>query len=158
MVDIVETIIDNVSDRKANSVYNLSLSGNIIIKFKTAVKVSDISVYGESIPTFTESNLKYTSRITIDAKKNNTVGVIIKDYVYFKKTFDNSINKDGWKVVDITENKNWLNDSLRPLENRIYDRKSGRYGLHYLWKHKPIVSNRINPSSSNIIDCYIITL
>jgi hypothetical protein len=149
--------VDGVSDGKSQSVFNLTLSGNIVVKFKDAVKVSDISVYGESIPTFIESNLKYTSRITIDAKKNNNVKCIIKDYVYFKKVYSTVNNSYVWTVVDISENKNWLNDSLRPLADRNYDRKSGRSGLNYLWKHKPISSNRINPSSSNIIDCYIIT-
>jgi hypothetical protein len=39
----------------------------------------------------------------------------------------------------------------------LYKRCPGRSNINYVWQHSPTVDNRINPSSSNIIDCFVIT-
>lgn len=84
------------------------------------------------------------------------INIFIKDYVYFyRPTID-----DIFEIVTTDNHKiGWYHEYLNKvsLENALYKRCSGRSNINYIWQHSPTVDNRINPSSSNIIDCFVIT-
>ncbi|AVH85290.1 hypothetical protein RsoM2USA_362 [Ralstonia phage RsoM2USA] len=75
------------------------------------------------------------------------------DYVYFKVNGDytHTIVDPIPSVVSRFSGKNLeSNDGL-------YSRRLGRYGLDFLWTHYAPYTNLIDPSTSNIIDIFVIT-
>jgi hypothetical protein len=91
--------------------------------------------------------------ITVSSYGLNTkLTITIKDYVYFERASRNH----PFVVTDQEVKRQWYTE--HQANNHVrYDRKSGRINLSYLWKHVSMGSNRINPSTSNIIDTFIIT-
>jgi hypothetical protein len=87
---------------------------------------------------------------------SSAIDVIIRDYVYFyRPTID-----DAFEIVTEDIHKiGWYHEYLTSVtsDKSLYKRYSGRSNLNYVWQHTPTSDNRINPSTSNIIDCFVIT-
>lgn len=102
------------------------------------------------------NKLQYTNKITIiDNGSNNTITVKIKDYVYFYRPDIDT----PYSIIDESKKINWFAEAFALLDpaKALYTRKQGRSGLNFLWQHTPTDNMKINPSCSNIIDCFIIT-
>lgn len=91
--------------------------------------------------------------ITVSSYGLNTkVTITINDYVYFERSSRN----DPFVVTNQEVKRQWYTEYQANNHVR-YARKAGRLNLSYIWKHVSSIGNRINPSTSNIIDTFIIT-
>lgn len=119
------------------------------------VLVMDISLKGDvdNNITYSEQDGILTDTITITSYGTNTkVTAYIKDFVYFTRSSRN----DPFVITEQTAKRQWLSEH-NANNNVFYTRKPGRTNLAYVWKHTSPLANRINPSTSNIIDSFIIT-
>jgi hypothetical protein len=119
------------------------------------VLVMDITLTGDvdNNIVYDEQKSVLTKTITISSYGNNKkVTISIKDYVYFTRS---SIN-DPFVITDQIAKRQWYSEH-QANNNVFYTRKPGRTNLSYVWKHMTPLANRINPSTTNIIDSFIIT-
>lgn len=119
------------------------------------VLTQDIVLTGDvdNAITFTEQGSVVTDTITITSYGANTkVTIQVKDYVYFTR----SSTDDPFVITDQIAKRQWYSENAAG-NNVFYTRKSGRTNLSYVWKHTTPLANRINPSTTNIIDSFIIT-
>lgn len=118
--------------------------------------VKDIEIIGNvnNLITFKEQNQEITDKITItNHDVNDVVTIKIADYVYFSRIDqDNPFYADGSPLAM----RQWVVENANNHHINVI-RKPGRTGLNFLWQHSSQISNRINPSTSNIIDCFVIT-
>lgn len=144
----------NIFNTKKLSLKNILSIYTIIIKFKNGVDTKDIKIIGESLPTILENDLVISDKITIDAKLNTNIKIIIPDFVYFYRS---SLSSD-YEIVD-NKMSEWFEEEKLGLDDayRTIIRKVGRKDLNFIWKHTAPNDYKINPSTSNIIDCFIIT-
>lgn len=114
---------------------------------------SDAAVAAKTI-IWTESANPIANSITItNPGANSIITITIKDFVYlYRATLD-----DAFQPATSNESvKAWLVEDVAGSHTH-YIRKEGRSNLNFLWQHTPTADTRINPSTSNIIDCFIIT-
>ena len=147
--------------RLFNRVFDMPFdSDNIIlptIEMEDNFITSDVTLTGDVDPsykiTWKESTQSISNTITItDAGPNTKIDIHIDEYVYFHR--DNI--EQAFVPTDISAMPTWLLEEK--ANNHIhYDRKMGRRNLNFLWRHEASNDSRINPSSSNFIDCYVIT-
>jgi hypothetical protein len=119
------------------------------------VLVMDIEITGDvdNNIVFDEKSAVVTDTVTISSYGINTKVIVnIKDYVYFTRS---SINHP-FTITDQIAKRQWYSEHAAG-NNVFYTRKPGRTNLSYVWKHTTPLANRINPSTTNIIDSFIIT-
>jgi hypothetical protein len=87
---------------------------------------------------------------------SSEIDIIINDYVYFYRP---SIDDEFTIVKEDKHKIGWYHEHLNntPESKALYKRSIGRSDLNFVWQHSPTASNRINPSTTNIIDCFVIT-
>jgi len=84
-----------------------------------------------------------------------TIRVVIKDYVYLSR---DSIDEKFTPIKTTNTVKlAWVIDQNAPLNQRLYQRWPGRRDLNFAWFHYTPQFNLIDPSTTNIIDIYVIT-
>lgn len=79
------------------------------------------------------------------------------DYVYFKAPDPTDPNAREVPVNVTPEIKNMFGANEMISSNGLYTRKIGRDGLDFLWQHFSPNSNLIDPSTSNLIDMFVLT-
>lgn len=99
-----------------------------------------------------------TTNSIIDRVKNisgNLISISIKEFAYFQKDIiDLDTMEYTWvpkkPILEIIQY--FVNDP-----SNEWKRESGRYPMNFLWMHRTPRFNLIDPSSTNIIDTYIIS-
>jgi len=87
---------------------------------------------------------------------DETIVVSITDYVYFNR----ESSTDPWAPQTVTDSIKtlFLQDAATVEDERRYKRHEGRYPLNFAWFHFTPRLNLVDPSATNIIDMYIITV
>lgn len=91
-----------------------------------------------------------------DFNGNNTVTIVVKDYVYFSTPDANTVPTP---IPPTTDNiQAFINDtaSTNTNDGTTYSRRLGRSALNFFWMHRTRDRHLIDPASTNIIDGFII--
>ena len=164
-----EAIIKNITATKVIATQNkLVLDVSITVlnnDFKTGILTLSQDALLETIvdvdrsyamPIWSDTTGLSDSITVTNLGDSSAIDIIIKDYVYFyRPTID-----DAFSIVTEDNHKiGWYHEYLNNVspDKALYKRCSGRSNINYVWQHSPTSENRINPSSSNIIDCFVIT-
>lgn len=108
-------------------------------------------ISGDGIP---DNSMAFPQFVKVTGIKN---GVDTNDYVYFKSADATSIHS-GVKPIKVTPAiKNKFALGAMTSNDGQYIRKVGRDGLDFLWQHFSPHTNLIDPSTSNIIDMFVLT-
>jgi len=164
-----EAIIKNITTTKISAtqnklvlevsitVTNNDLKNGILTLSQDALLDTIVDVdRSYAMPVWSDTSGLSNSITVTNLGDSSTIDIIIKDYVYFyRPTID-----DVFEIVTEDIHKiGWYHEHLNNIlpTKALYKRSPGRSNINYVWQHSPTSDNRINPSSSNIIDCFIIT-
>jgi hypothetical protein len=121
---------------------------NNIVPAMTVVDANTISISYTDV--YTEGPLAVAGKISIGNLDNI-------DYVYFKAPNPNDQNNASDPIAVTPAIKNLFNVGSMTSNDGQYIRKIGRSDLDFLWQHFSPNTNLIDPSTSNIIDMFVLT-
>lgn len=159
-VDIDKLYEDSKYNRLFNRVFNMPFDSynvsNPTVQLDYDFITSDVKLIGNinNDIKWAESAQPIANSITVtNPGPNSVITAIIPDFVYFYRT---TVNDSYAPATSNASVRGWLVEKLSGLDAH-YTRKPGRSNLNFLWQHAPANNTIINPSTSNIIDCFIIT-
>jgi hypothetical protein len=162
-VESASSLLEDIID--AQYVYPSSITANDVVTLPDTHSYingfGELKIYCVSTDSYLIQDLDYSETgsvkdVTTSVTILNTYVaedlIFIKlDFVYLQRADETS----EWLIVPDTEaNKNlWYDDEDKNLNTRY----RGRYDMNFYWKHVTPRFNLIDPSTTNIIDMYVIS-
>lgn len=148
---------NNSSEKGFDNDIEVYVSG-VRYEFEPAVGFADLAPPSNQSTELVVSGIRFTNQNSSKLRpvSGDTVRIVVKDYVYFSR--ESSI--DPWVPIVTSDSIRslFLLDDAVVDDDKRYIRREGRYPLNFAWFHFTPRLNLVDPSATNIIDIFIITL